>query len=308
MWGVKMRRYVPLFLLSASLTLSAQVVVTSNGQATLGGPGITPAQSLSSQPQSIVPANIALPGSGAATGLPPDVTVNNSAKGGEGSVFQPIQAVGTVSATEAVSGAGNTLGVTSGNTSGVTSNMSSSMTSSAGLRPLNLGIQNFAGAQPVDARSVISLGEVARLNKTRNAQQAKTFTNETLGVPRTADQPQASNASGEFSNGRATPANVVLDQNDLAKVEAALQRHDGAAQNEEVAGASPTANPAAEYARISSEAESAAPSTQAENVPSKEGRGGLDERLPASSSALPLLALLGFAAFSGGIAYRYGRR
>ena len=305
-----MRRYLLFFLLSISLTTAAQVVVTSSGQATTPGPGIIPAQPGA---PNVVPANIALPGSGPATGLPPSIDVNNDARtGGAVSVYQPPETINGVPAPAPVEAA---AGIAAINTNATNASTSSSNTVDM-TRPVNLGLQNYVGAATtVSGQPEPSLGDIAREVKSRHTQPVRTFTNESLGLPanNSEEQKQPNPNISQLPNGRSTPADVVLDRNDLAKVEAALQNHEnGEAQT--MASAQPPANPAAEYARISSEAERAQStaqnnaSAQRNGSQNANGRGGLEDQLPSSSSVLPLLTLLGFAGFAGGMAFRYARR
>ncbi len=307
-----MRRYLLFFLLSISLTTAAQVVVTSSGQATTPGPGIIPAQPGA---PNVVPANIALPGSGPATGLPPSIDVNNDARtGGAVSVYQPPETINGVPAPAPVEAA---AGIAAVNTNTNAASTSSSNTVDM-TRPVNLGLQNYVGAKTtVAAGQEQSLGEIAREVKSRHTQPVRTFTNESLGLPanNSEEQKQPNPNISQLPNGRSTPADVVLDRNDLAKVEAALQNHEnGGAQTTETASAQPPVNPAAEYARITSEADKAQgtsqnnASAQPKSNQTANGRGGLEDQLPSSSSLLPLFTLLGFAGFAGGMAYRYGRR
>jgi hypothetical protein len=325
-----MRLSIAFSLLSLSLMAAGQVV-TNGGYATTA-PGMG-----QNNPPLIATPTAALPGQGSAQGAPLQEGVNDARTGGTGSVFIPtpvVQGTGNTPNNESTSSAPNAINPSGMAPSAVPGEaMNPQAKNQPAGQPVNIGMQQFTpasrngAAASAQTAAATPLGDIARQYKTQSAgAHPRVITNDTIAA-------LESNNGGMAMN-TAQP----LDRNDMADVNAALRRNKGGpnpavASNANVAAAAaPTvanANAAAEYNRMSQEA--AESSTQAQNNPPAAGENATmpqvnqqpensnakaaapvngnarANRLPASSSPLPLIALLGAIAVSGGLAMKYFR-
>jgi hypothetical protein len=264
----------------------------------------------------LAPPNVALPGSGPATGAPPDLSVNNARFGGTGSVV-PGGAIPVPPFTPPpVAASGDVF-------HGV----------------LNTGMGAFVGANGVTSpqanAATLTVADVARLYKERRGnthpreydnarleslENSNARNNQTLTQPNTSEATPADNNTQNTQN-----TTAALDPRDLATVEAELARSRAAAGlgNSGVTTANiqpPNQGTEVAQAQSQSTAESATQpttprarqartdtaNTQAANNNANNNANGAS-RLPASASPLPLIALFGFLAAVVGVIVRARR-
>jgi hypothetical protein len=293
-------------------------LVGNSGYVTTGVPIQGPVN-----PPLLSPPNIALPGSGPATGAPPSMDVNNPTMGGTGDVVFP--GVGAVS--PALNGAPPEEPGPAGTRGDVARN---------GI--LNTGMGKFVGNAEVVIATVTqqpsaSLGDVARLYKARRASDhPKDFDNAKLegrydSTPQNSAAPQSSNEA-PGSNAQAQNQQAPLDRRDLAIVEGELARSRAEAANSNAAGnqnASSSENvtiaqanepPASNQAGNQASSQSGnAPANTAATAPqapqsnaNAQANTQKKQQLPASASPLPLLALMGLLAAGAGAVYAFRAR
>jgi hypothetical protein len=277
----------------------------------------------------MVPANVALPGSGTPTGVPPNLSVNNASTGEYVTVYQPGVSVNGVPVTLGPGQQQAQAGQNAANASTAQSRFS-------------LGIGNFVGsAAPggtVPAKGA-SLAEVASSLGSKPLIQNRKLTNDDVAaienqsqntngrkVITNADLQALTGSTGNVSAGtEGMQQNPVvaserpLDRNDLAQVNSALAR----SQSEQPAQTQVAQNRADEYSRVVQEAEAGeqqnqpAPNPQARPTepatpPANAEQGNQPanghEQLPASGSPLPILALVGLIAIGTGMVYRWKTR
>ncbi|MCU1308203.1 MAG: hypothetical protein JWN45_2898, partial [Acidobacteriaceae bacterium] len=192
-------------------------LIVNSGYVTTGVPIQGPVN-----PPLLSPPNIALPGSGPATGAPPSVDVNNPTRGGTGDVVFP--GVGAVS--PALNGAPPEEPGPGGTQGDLTHN---------GV--LNTGMGKFvgnpeAGVATAAQTSSASLGDVARVYKARrSSDHPKEFDNTRIQVLDSNTAPNNRNVAPQSASNEAPAANepaqnqqAPLDQRDLAVVERELAR------------------------------------------------------------------------------------
>lgn len=271
-------------------------------------------------PPLLSPPNIALPGSGPATGAPPSVDVNNAREGGTGDVVFP--GVGDVS--PALNGAPPEEPGPAGTRGDL-----------ARSGVLNTGLGKFVGNPEVVVAAVTqkpsaSLADVARMYKARRAvDHPKEFDNAKLegryeSTPQNNVAPQsASNEAPAAANEPAQNQQAALDQRDLAIVEGELARsraqaannaagNQGAQSSENVTIAQanqPQASNQAARQGSNQPANAAATAPQApQSNANAQAKTQKKQQLPASASPLPMLGLMGLLAAGAGAVYAFRAR
>lgn len=268
----------------------------------------------------VTPPNVALPGSGPATGAPPAVGVNDPRNGGSGSVFQP--SAGTLLGTE------NT-GVPT--PAPITGTLPPAAGSESNVAPasLNVGVTTFSEA-PANQPEV-SLGDIARRYKAERANaHPRQFDNNNIrhasyGTEETNSSalPQSDQASATYgSTGSSSVPQGVMNPADYAAVQAALARSQAATNagsSNTVATAMPDPNrswsvqsdeagqPAAPASTNQQQGTAEAQGTTEATTPQIDNQASAPQtnarakrQLPASSSPLPLIAVLGLIALAAG--------
>lgn len=297
-----------LFIVSTGLIASAQ----------------TPSQDSRNIPQTppatnylLTPPNVALPGSGVATGQPlrNDVNVNDARNPQGGAVFQPAAGSAAVADTYRLS-----TPITS-----VEGNSQAGLAMTESSEPVTGdGIRNFSTGTPGSMANAKSLGDIAselRGNKPGIGKRAfdnsdiaalsgNTVGNQAVELPQSdasGATPSGSVASGPYT----TPSGEqVLDRRDYAAVEAALARHAEQAEQQASEQGSETLmaeNQQPETPQQDTSDEAAAEPAE-EPVPAEQQTEESAETLPQTSSTLPLFALLGIGAVTFGMVFRNARR
>lgn len=300
-----MGRVLLVFLFATSLLASGQTIVVSQ-------PG-----------QSPIPATptATLPGSGTPSGAPPMGGVNDGRTGGSGAVYQPNYAAPggyLVTTPTATAETVNPMPPAPGD----------NFRAADPNKGTGYGVQSFqSDADSKAAAPAMSLAQAAaQYKQQRESMKSRTFMNGDLYALK--GNPGAQFANGEMSlpqnddAGTAAGENIqpsgdttgVLNPRDLAEVERALARSRiNADQDAAVNNASGTENVEMARARLPESDEAADESTQpAANQPAADRRAAnaasqdevAADRLPASSSSLPLIAFLGCAAIAIGVSYR----
>lgn len=302
-----MRSITVVFILSLGLIASAQ----------------TPSQDSRNIPQTppatnylLTPPNVALPGSGVATGQPlrNDVNINDARNPQGGAVFQPAAGNAPVADTYRVS-----TPVTSveGSSQAVSASAETSSESVNGG-----GMTNFSTGAPGSLANNKSLAEIAaevRGNKPGIGKRSfdnsdiaalgNTVGNQPVELPQSDEASSASNARGPYT----TPSGEeVLDRADYDAVQAALARSSQKAEQQTadqgnevlMAQNQQPANPQ----QSSSEVESTPEPAREEAAVNNDNEEESTDTLPQTSSTLPLFALLGLGALTFGMVFRNARR
>jgi hypothetical protein len=292
-------------------------LVVNSGYVTTGVPVQGPVN-----PPLLSPPNIALPGSGPATGAPPSVDVNNPRMGGTGDVVFP--GVGAVS--PALNGAPPEEPGPAGTKGDLARN---------GI--LNTGMGKFAGNTEATTAtaaqtSPASLGDVARLFKARRgSDHPKEFDNTRIQAldSNTARNnasvaPQSASNEAPAANEAAQNQQAALDQRDLAVVEGELARSraqaaaNNAAANQSASSSENVTIAQANEPQASNQASQQA-GNQAANAASTtpqapqsnanvQANAQKKQQLPASASPLPMLGLMGVLAAGIGAVYAFRSR
>jgi hypothetical protein len=305
-----MRSLTAVFIVSAGLIASAQTTVPSSNSVPA-----TPAANT----YQLAPPNVALPGSGTPTGAPvrSDVNINDARSPQGGAVFQPASVGGTpivdsyrvstpsMTAEGAPSAAGTSIDTT-GASEPVTGD----------------GMRNFSAAAPGALANTKSLADLAAehrgnrpgigkrsFNNSDIAAMGNSVGNEKMELPQGDEAaPTAPNAGGPYTT---ESGEQVLDRKDYDAVEAALARHAGdLAQSDESTTAqnqNPQNGNAQQQAGANDSDRKTIEQAQPEANPSSETQRQAD-MLPQTSSALPLLGLLGAGAITFGMVFRNARR
>lgn len=281
-------------------------------------------------PPQMVPANVALPGSGTPTGAPPDLSINNAATGGYVTVYQPGVSVNGVPVTLGPGQQQAAAGQTAANASTPQSRFS-------------LGIGNFVGSAAPGGTAPAkgaSLAEIASSLGSKPLIQNRKLTNNDVAAMET--QSQSSTGRKVITNadlqaltgsaGNAPAGNQAMQQNPVMASEQPLDRNElnqvnnalARSQGQQSGQTEVAQNRADEYSRVVQEAESGeqqnpqaqnqqtrpteptAPPANAEQANQPPANKG--EQLPASGSPLPMLALVGLIAIGTGMVYRWKTR
>jgi hypothetical protein len=264
----------------------------------------------------LAPPNIALPGSGPATGAPVAIGVNDPRTGGTGSVFQPGVGQVTLGGPGAITSIATESAATGNPTSGLV---------------LNTGLGKFIGsssAQASGTTSQIALGDIAREYKARRANDhprefdnvriealsSSTARNNANLVPQATSTEPAANANPTQT--------AVLDRRDLAIVEAELARSRAASANEPTAVQPPAEKENTTIAQATQPQQSQAQQGESATTPqaplasnaqrpaSAQAKAGAQKKqqLPASASNLPLIGFAGLLATGIGMAFAFRLR
>lgn len=320
-----MFRSLFVFLLASSLLAFCQTPAGT----TVNGGYIAPA--MPGAPI-LTPPNVALPGSGPATGEPPAIGVNDARTGGSGSVYQPSAGTliggGELNGTVAPYSSATTVSTTGATSPNATTNAN---------QPLNVGLGTFVEA-PASTNEV-SLGDIARRYKTQRANaHPRQFDNSSVrhgsyGTAETnsAALPQSDQPGATYgSTGTASTPEGVLNPADYAAVQAALARSQATqntnASNNTVASAMADPNrsltPYDAQSAEQSSGQQAVPPSQQSNVTNQSTEPAVPQasdqartknvqtknQLPASASPLPLIAVLGLIALAVGGIFSYRLR
>lgn len=277
-------------------------------------------------PPQMVPANVALPGSGTPTGVPPNLSINNAATGEYVTVYQPgvsvngvpvtlgpgqQQAQAAANASTAQTrfslGIGNFVGSAAGGTAPAKGASLAEVASSLGSKPL---IQN---------RKLTNNDVAAMENQSQSSNGRKVITNADLQAL-TSGTGNTPIGTQSMQQNPVVASEQPLDRNDLNQVNNALARSQAGQQSGQTEVAQ---NRADEYSRVVQEAESGEqqnpqtqnqqarptePTTPPANAEQANQAPANREQLPASGSPLPMLALVGLIAIGTGMVYRWKTR
>ena len=297
-------------VLSASFSV-AQVAVVG-GTATTSGPAMaTMPVSAASAPLISTP-DIALPGSGPAMGAPISAAAANDSRSTSGpSVYNPNGAAFAVQEPATSNSAANAATSTTSTASG---------TAATPAEPFENGIQHFESGLPNTSNATQSLGQIARVYRSRHPQDIKTFNNDSIaelnarGVrtgnlgPETstvlassqpATQPAQPANAGTLMAQNQPPALPQSDQNQAAPSTAVTTSNSTAWQQRHKTSEQNPPAPAQSGNTTQAQASTAqsAPAANQSNT-SKQGAA-----LPQTGSPLPLLLLLGGLGVLGGVVY-----
>lgn len=235
----------------------------------------------------VVPGEVTLPGSGPPVGAPIGNENSNDARtGGAVQVYNPTT-------------------VTDNGTAGAEVNNGAAISSAA--LPVNTGMQNFAGELPSEEDGAASLGEIARQYRAQSHQVARVITNEAINKmnaaqPISVATPQR-DMQREMAMASALPpvtaesAESALPQNDGGMAGSASQNSSQASAIDQQRRSRSARARSTDQTPANSNAESAA------SQPEQNEANGTSDHLPASSSSLPLLGLVGFLVLGGGTVY-----
>jgi hypothetical protein len=264
-------------------------------------------------PPVLTPPIASLPGSGPATGAPPSMDVNNAARGGSGSVYQPSP--GSLTGNELPGTPGLVVASGTTPTAGTTGNGASSAT-------VNVGLGNFVEGTSNDSDT--SLADIARRYKDQHANShVRQFDNNSVrhadyGTAETnaAALPQ-SDQPAVYGSTSAPAPNGVLDQHDYAAVQALLARNQSQANanasNDAANNAMPDPNRSASQAAVPAVNETSVKAesdqgTEPQVETQADNNARTAKRLPQSASPLPLILVFGLMALAvGGFTYRLRR-
>ena len=275
--------------LSLSLVLIASLacvgqVTTTGGYGTTYNVASTPAGTPDAP--IISTPDIALPGSGPAVGAPlTNVNTNDSRTATRPSVYNP-----------------NFISPVSGNP------QEASFTGSApasGNEGFEFGVQHFVSGAPAAATSRQSLAEIARAIKAQHPKASRSFNNDSIarlnaeGVRTGNLGPESSAASTELA--KAPAQNTLVAENRMP----ALPQSDQPAtaptrQN------SATAAQQRHKDQALTERQSAPPAPAQASAPVENAQN--TAKLPQTSSALPIILLLGALGIAGGALFYFMRR
>jgi hypothetical protein len=305
-----MRSLTAVFVVSTGLIAFAQspvVVQNSNNP-----PATPPANTYL-----LTPPNVALPGSGTATGapVPQGTNVNDSRNTQGGSVFQPATVGGTaVVDSYRVSTPNTTVEGTSQANGAIAETSSESITGD--------GMRNFSSGAPgamANSKSLADIAAEVRGNKpgigkrsfdnSDIAALSNTVGNQPIELPESDEAGlTSSNAHGPYT----TPSGEeVLDRADYAAVQAALARSSQQQNPDQTTEVAQNQQPqdvnAQQQAGAADRDRQTVEQKQPEVNTSTETEQQADT-LPQTSSALPLLGLLGVGAVTFGMVFRNARR
>jgi hypothetical protein len=246
-----MGRTLVFFFLVAALTIAASAQTGSANTTTITTVTTTPitgAPVTSGALPLPAPPSAALPGSGTPIGAPPDLSVNNAATGGSGAIVQPgAVVVGGQAYVNAPPMVTTPIAEPMNpNATGAIAPEGSAPSATEATQPTTPMVTNrvFIGSRSVNAPTrPMSLGEVAAQLKVSKPLQKRTFDNsDILALSRRTpsglrsqsedlpqgDQPVTATPQPKAKKPSAArppqAQNGALDQNDLAAVEAAVQR------------------------------------------------------------------------------------
>jgi hypothetical protein len=245
-----MGRTLGMFVFSAALSTFALAQSTTVMTTTTPTPSATTGQPTSGALPLPAPPEAALPGSGTPVGTAPDLSVNNAASGAAGAVVQPgvgdvkiggvpvvpepRQVTTPVAAPENTSGAevitGETTAAPAQNAAGATVPTAPARTANAPAR--------YGAGTPANATRSMSLAEFAAQLKTKKQLTKRNFDNSDIAAlndqapnglrSASEDLPQSDQPAPQQAAPKKAPArnnaSGVLDQDDLRKVQEALER------------------------------------------------------------------------------------
>jgi len=288
---VCMSRIIPGFLLLFSLSCFGQNVVVYGGYATSGSPVM--AQPAPLYAPAVVPANVALPGSGPPVGAPLN-NLNDSRTSGVVQVYTPP----TVIETPITSGMAVAAPAAPSETAGATA------TGVPGAQlGFNPGLGKFEGAIAMQAQAAPqrSLADVARDFRSRPHGATRVITNENVGKIKgvqgtPAPQPPQSDIQHEMAKAATLPpvttANAAAEPKTQTPQSPALSAQ--ADQQKRTPSVGSTAAPEPQPPSVAQSVEQEQQSTAA-------------SQLPATHSQLPLLAVLGLLVSGAGVTYMFRR-